>query len=388
MFDGGTMPAPISAASGAQLLVNPALDRSRPYSEAERAILSREAAEEACAMISAWPGYQPTPLRSLPALARDAGVGEILYKDEGLRFGLGSFKALGGAYAVQRLTAQRGGAKGLTVACATDGNHGRAVAWGARTLGANAVIYLHEQVSAGREAAIRDLGAETRRVPGNYDHSVRVCAEEAERHSWTVVSDTSWPGYEAIPRDVMQGYALLALEAEAQGARPTHVFVQGGVGGIAAAVLSHFWEALGAARPVLIVVEPENAACLFESARHGRPTVVGGALDTIMAGLACGEASPLAWRLLETGADAFITIPDASAAVAMRRLARAGVVGGESGVAGLAGLLALDQPMRAALRLDGASRVLCIGTEGATDPQIYQQIVGETPRSIGEREPA
>jgi diaminopropionate ammonia-lyase len=371
----------------------------------EGAILSLEGARLARETIAQWQGYEPTPLRDLASLAVECGLAQILYKDEGSRFTLRSFKALGGAYAVQRLVAARGGAEGLTVTCATDGNHGRAVAWGARRAGAKAVIYVHEGVSEGRAEAIRSFGAEVRREGSNYDASVRASADAAARNGWQIVSDTAWPGYEDIPRDVMQGYAVLAMEAEEaiearssevaagsredlastkKSAKPTHVFVQGGVGGIAAAVLSYRWEKYGASRPKLIVVEPDKAACLYESARAGAWKTVGGDLDTVMAGLACGEPSTLAWKLLQPGADAFMTVTDDEAKAAMRRLAELHVVGGESGVAGLAGLLraAKDPAMRAAFGLDGTSRVLLYGTEGATDPVVYRAIVGKMPEEV------
>lgn len=359
-------------------LLNPGLERGRPYGAAERAIQSLDRAAEAQRVISGWPGYAPTPLLSLPRLAWRAGVAEALYKHEGHRFDLKSFKALGGAYAVERLVAARGGSEGLTVTCATDGNHGRSVAWGAKRLGVRAVIYVHEGVSAGRADAIAGFGAEVRREGATYDDSVRAAAAAAEANGWTIISDTSWPGYDTIPKDVMQGYALLPMEAEAQGAEPTHVFVQGGVGGLAAAVLAYMWEMQGAERPRLVVVEPDKAACLFESARAGRLTAIGGALDTIMAGLACGEPSVLAWSLLGPGADAFMTIPDDAAETVMRRLADEGIAAGESGVAGLAGLLRIadDAGARSAIGLDAGSRVLCYGTEGATDPVVYRNLVG------------
>ncbi|MCA3601076.1 MAG: diaminopropionate ammonia-lyase [Methylobacterium sp.] len=365
-------------------LLNPSLDRNRAYGAEEQAILSLEGAKRARETISQWEGYEPTPLRNLAPLAAEGGLAQILYKDEGSRFTLRSFKALGGAYAVQRLVAARGTAQGLTVTSATDGNHGRAVAWGARKAGVKAVIYVHQGVSEGRAEAIRGFGAEVRREGSNYDASVRACAEAAARNGWQIVSDTAWPGYEDVPRDVMQGYAVLAMEAEEAGAKPTHVFVQGGVGGIAAAVLSYRWEKYGASRPRLIVVEPDKAACLYESARAGTWKAVGGDLDTVMAGLACGEPSTLAWKLLQPGADAFMTVTDHEAKAAMRRLAELHVVGGESGVAGLAGLFraAKDPEMREAFGLDATSRVLLYGTEGATDPQVYRQIVGKTPEEV------
>ena len=370
-------------------LLNPHLNRNRPYGPDLQAILSLARAREAKATISAWDGYAPTPLHRLPALAKAHGVAEILYKNEGKRFTLKSFKALGGAYAVDRLVAARGTTERLVVTCATDGNHGRAVAWGARRAGIRAVIYVHEGVSEGRAEAIRSYGAEVVREGANYDASVRASAEVAARNGWQIVSDTSWPGYDQIPRDVMQGYAVLAMEIEDELAArgeplPTHVFVQGGVGGIAAAVLSYRWEKYGAGRPRLIVVEPDKAACLFESAKAGAVTNVTGDLDTVMAGLACGEPSLLAWQILDPGADAFMIVSDDEAVAAMQLLAGQGVVGGESGVAGLAGFLKLAQhaDWRAAIGLDGHARVLFYGTEGATDPALYTQLVGKTPEEV------
>ncbi len=276
----------------------------------------------------------------------------------------------------------------ITVTCATDGNHGRSVAWGARMFGCACVIYIHETVSAARKAAIEGYGATVVRTPGTYDDSVRQAAADADRLGRFVVSDTSYEGYEDVPRDVMQGYAVMAEEALGQwaGAPPTHLFVQAGVGGLAAAVGGHLWERLGPARPRLVVVEPEKAACLYLSARAGKPTVAEGALDTIMAGLACGEVSLLAWRILEAGADAFMTVPDSAAIRAMRLLADGTppVVAGESAVGGLAGLLAgaADPASRAALGLDATSRVLLFGSEGDTDPALYAELVGRTAAAV------
>jgi diaminopropionate ammonia-lyase len=363
------------------------------------------------AEIQSWPGYAPTPLRPLPDIARALGVAAIGYKDEASRFGLGSFKALGGAYAVFRVVqaelARRGvagavsaaaleagdfaaEAGAVTVACATDGNHGRAVAWGARRFGCRCVIFVHETVSEARAAAIAAYGAEVRRVPGNYDDAVRAAAVAAERERFRIVSDTAWAGYTEVPRDVMQGYRLMADEAATQwsaafaqtqlsaafAAAPTHVFVQAGVGGMAAAVSVQLRARFDPA-PALVVVEPDHAACLLASAELGAASAVPGALDTIMAGLACGEPSLLAWQELERAAMAFMAIPDAAAVAAMRRLGELGIVAGESGVAGLAGLMlaAEDVAARATLGLDAASRVLVFGTEGATDPGLYGRLM-------------
>jgi diaminopropionate ammonia-lyase len=367
----------------AQFLFNAQCDRGKPYGARERAILSMEKGREAWSAIAKWPGYAPTPLLGLASIAKEAGVGEILYKDEGGRFGLKSFKALGGAYAVERLARERDPAT-LTVACATDGNHGRAVAWGAQRVGAKAVIFVHETVSPGRADAIARYGAQVVRAGRVYDDTLRLCAEAARQNGWQIVSDTSWPGYEEMPCEVMQGYSVVVGEALDQGARPTHVFAQGGVGGLAAGLLSWFWEAQGADRPIFVVVEPDRAACLFACAEAGAFRTISGDFDTIMAGLACGEPSLVAWKILGPGADAFMAIPDEAAARTMGDLATLGIVGGESGVAGLAGfrIAAGDAAMRAALRLDAASRVLCIGTEGATDPEVYASIVGRRAEEV------
>lgn len=395
------------AAEGFRRQTNPrALPPGAAYPEDLRAILSGSAHEAARREIAAWPGYAPTPLRDLPGVAKRCGVARVWLKDEAPRFGLGSFKALGGAYGVLRVLqralkektgrapsaaelaggAFREEAAAVTVTCATDGNHGRSVAWGARTFGARSVIYLHEGVSAAREAAIASQGARIVRTRGNYDASVRACDLDAKKENRTVVSDTSYPGYDTIPSDVMQGYTVLAAEVLEQlpcGERFTHLFVQGGVGGLAAALCAHFWEALGERRPRVAVVEPEQADCLFRSAAAGKPVTVEGALNTIMAGLACGEVSELAWAVLERGATDFVTVPDAAAENAMRLLAKGGCgdapfVQGESGVAGLAGLLAAagNPAARDGLGLGADAKVLLIGTEGATDPELFERIVG------------
>jgi diaminopropionate ammonia-lyase len=252
---------------------------------------------------------------------------------------------------------------------------------------------VHETVSDERVRAIEAYGATVVRNPGNYDDAVRAAAEAAERNGWVVVSDTSYPGYVDIPQNVMQGYTVMVGEVVAaieagEAAPPTHIFIQGGVGGLAAAVLSVFWERYGADRPMLVVVEPDQAACLCESARAGERVPVLGALDTIMAGLACGEASLLAWSILSPGADAFMSVPDEAALAAMRLLASgeagARIVSGESGVGGQAGLLiAADRPeFRDMLKLDEASHVLLFGTEGDTDPGLYQRIVGRSAEAV------
>ncbi|WP_042422578.1 diaminopropionate ammonia-lyase [Comamonas granuli] len=392
------------------VFLNPALDRSAAYGAARSAILGQEALSAARADIQTWPGYAVTPLHSLPGMARDVGVASIQYKDEGGRFGLGSFKALGGAYAVARLLcrvigeqtgqavttqqllagAHRDLAQQVTVTCATDGNHGRSVAWGAQLFGCRCVIYIHATVSEGRRQAIEHYGAQVVRTAGNYDDAVRQADADAKALGRYVISDTSYEGYMDVPRDVMQGYQLMVEEAVQQaGAMPTHVFIQGGVGGLAAAVCGYFWERLGSARPRVIVVEPERADCLMQSARSGKITAVHGDLDTLMAGLACGEVSLLAWSILEAGADAFAVIADQAAIDTMRLLAApaAGdpaIVAGESAVAGLAAALGVAQNagQRAALGIDGDSRLMFFGSERDTDPVLYRELVGRSAAEV------
>lgn len=392
---------------------NPRRSRDEAYGARRSEILGAGALAQAERELSTWQGYAPTPLHALPALARALGVQSLHYKDEGGRFGLGSFKALGGAYAVARLLCRELGARlgrtldtrdlqrpdiralsaGITVTCATDGNHGRSVAWGAQLFGCACVIYVHATVSQGRAEAIAAYGAQVVRTPGNYDDAVRRAAADASAQGRFVISDTSYPGYMDVPRDVMQGYQLMVQEAAAQmGARPTHIFVQAGVGGLAAAVCGYFWERDGAARPQFIVVEPERAACLLESARAGELRAVEGELDTLMAGLACGEVSLLAWEILEKGADAFCAIADAAAVDCMRLLAHPlgqdrAIVAGESAVAGVAAAIAaLQSPQaRAQLGLGADSRILFFGSEAATDPALYAQLVGESPAAVAVR---
>ncbi|MDE0046448.1 MAG: diaminopropionate ammonia-lyase [bacterium] len=386
-----------------RLHLNDPQARQRAYGESQARVMSRATRDVARQAIACWQGYAPTPLVDLPGLASHLGIGGLRIKYEGRRFGLGSFKALGGAYGVLRVLARETGrtmddimagrvrdaVAGVTVCCATDGNHGRAVAWGAGLAGARCVIYLHDHVSQGREDAIAAYGADIVRVNGTYDDSVLKAAEDAGSRGWIVLSDTSWPGYEDIPSWVMQGYTVLTAEAMEQMAerRPSHVFIQAGVGGLAAAVAGPMWEDWGSARPLTVVVEPHAADCVYQSAVHGRPTEGSGSLDTVMACLSAGTISPLAWDILECGADAFVTIADRYSPQAMVMLANdaeAPLVAGESGAAGLAGLLAAleESDVGQALGLDRASDVLLVASEGATDPKIYTRIVGRRPEEV------
>lgn len=372
-------------------------------------LLSRSDAHLARREVGAWPAFAPTPLYEFPLLAGRIEASRIYYKDEANRLGLGSFKALGGAYAVarlmQRFVARETGemvelrdlmagkyralTEGLTVVTATDGNHGRSVAWGAREFGCRCCIVLHAGVSAGREAAIAAYGAQIARIEGNFDDSVRHALRLSNRSGWHLVADTSsaGQGHEQTCLDVMRGYTVMVAEAldqimAAGRPLPTHVFIQGGVGGLAAAVCAHFWEVLEEHAPIFVIVEPERADCLRQSARLGRPAKASSDLNTVMAGLACGEVSPVAWQILRKVAEFFMTINDAEAISIMRTLADPKQVGrhivaGESGGVGLGGLLkvAANAAARELVRLNRTSRILTFGTEGATDPAIYASCI-------------
>jgi diaminopropionate ammonia-lyase len=389
------------------------------YPDALKSIMSIQKAEESRAWLSTWSrlNQNATPLYSLPDLASELGVAQILVKDESQRSVLGSFKALGAPIALVRLILrqfpeQRFEAHGLlagkyssaledfTVISATDGNHGRALAAAAQSVGCRCVIVLHAHVSIEREQAIAAYGAEIVRISGNYDESVEEAATLAASNDWLVVSDTSYEGYEEIPRDVMQGYGTVAAEVVEtfkgqHGAAFTHVLLQGGVGGLAAGIVSYLWELWGENRPTFIVVEPEQADCLYQSAVAGKAARATGSVDSVMAGLACGETSALAWKFLQPCVDFFMTIHDDEAVTAMRRLAAGSqrdlpVVAGESAVAGLAGLARIvASPSRTAeVGLNARSRVLLISSEGATAPRVYAELVGESDRSVLDRQKA
>lgn len=381
-----------------------------PLDPRDAETLSVKGAADVARVLALRDNNAATPLHALPGLAAELGLGALHVKDEGYRLGLGSFKALGGAYALMRLVQDaaseqlgrdvaadelmseevRGVAAGLTFACATDGNHGRSVAQGAQLIGANAVIFVHAGVSDARVDAIASFGARMIRVDGNYDDSVTEASRVAEQECWTVLSDMSWSGYERIPALVMQGYSAIVQEALDQlDAPPTHVFLQAGVGGFAAAIAGHMAVVLGEGRPHVIVVDPQRAACLFESAKAGRAIKVEEGEATVMAMLECYEPSLVAFRVLERVADGFMTVDEEDAIEVMKRLANPvasdpPVVSGESGGAGLAGLIAMRrQPdLAETIDLGPSARVLVINTEGATDPELYEQLVGCSPQDV------
>ncbi|MGE0241932.1 MAG: diaminopropionate ammonia-lyase, partial [Parvibaculaceae bacterium] len=354
--------------------------------------------------ISKWPIYARTPLVSLPAAAREAGVSTLHCKDEGARLGLKSFKALGALYASVNLMAQlvvrRTGSavhdtdllagrhadalRDVVMVSATDGNHGFSLASAARRMGCKARIYVPAGVSAGRAQALRDEGADVIRIDGIYEEAMdaAVAAAAAEADTW-LVSDYATAEYHEIPRLCMLGYSVIIQEiAEQLLAPPTHMFLPAGCGGLAASAIAASIYAWGADAPKAIVVEPATAACVFASVGSGKPVRVDGDLDTIMGGLACAGVSAVAWPVLNERAHACMTMDDAAARAAVRRFARplagdAPIVSGETGAAGLAAVLSVhdDQAVRAALGLGDDSRVLVVSCESATDPELYDEIL-------------
>lgn len=380
-------------------------------------------AQEAIAFHKTIPGYSVTPLVSLKKLSAKIGVKDIWVKDESKRLELGSFKVVGGSFAVYRLIQKKLGMEGkqltfdylisadckkklgnIVFASATDGNHGRGLAWIANKLGYKCMIYVHSLTSQPRIDAIAKYGATVKVIKGNYDNAVRQCNEDAKKNGWEVVSDTSWDGYTEIPTWIMQGYNTIFLEANEQikkyGAKqPTHIFVQAGVGALAASTIGFYSALYKESSPKFIVVEPDQAACLYESASKNddKPHTVDGDLDTIMAGLACGEPSPIAWKVLNKVTDAFVKVPDFVAARGMRILASplSGdelVISGESGSVGLGSLYSImmqdgksSKKIREVCSLDKNSQILFINTEGNTDPVNYQNIVWEGLKSTPEK---
>ncbi len=356
------------------------------------------------------PGYKPTPLVRLERLARTWGFADIFVKDESPRFGLKAFKVLGGSYAVARLVCRKLGRYlsevpyaqlvsdevrerigQITLTAATDGNHGRGVAWAAERLGQKSVIFMPKGSVPARVAAIRSHGAAVEVTDMNYDEAVRLSCRMAEDNGWYVVQDTAWEGYEDVPLWVMQGYLTMCAEAvdqlRAEDAYPTHIFVQAGVGSLAGAVVAYLAQVYPDPRPRFIIMEPNNAACILASAAagDGRPHAVTGDLSTIMAGLACGEPNPISWEILRDIPSGYVGCDNYVAANGMRILAHPMggdlyVESGESGAVamGLIDLLANHTPFETVkndLEIGPDATMLFFNTEGATDPENFREII-------------
>ena len=395
------------------LFINPHAHPPPDYGPAHRALLNQDAFADVKAEVANLPGYQPTPLIALNGLASANGVNALWCKHEGYRFEVGSFKPTGPVYAmlsvlkgeikkatgVETVTTQdlidrkyESVTQEIVVSAATSGNHGRALAWGARIFGCRCAIYMNDGVSAGREEAIAAYGAEVVRVPGNYDQAVQRSFADAKTLGYFVVSDDKSAEYPHIAREIMQGYAMVADEIVQQFINvqpPTHVFVPGGGGRFAGATCGHLWNRYGNNHPRVVVVEPTASACLYQSMIENRAATVSGDGRSLMDGLVVESASSQAWDILRDGAFAFLTIPDQAAVDAIRQAA-AGVGGdppiviGETGIAAWAGFLAStrDENLRQQLGLDCNSRIVIIATEGATDPEVYSNLVGASPEAV------
>ena len=350
--------------------------------------------ETAYQSITQWPDYKQTDLIALDDFAKQMGVKKVLYKDESTRLNLGSFKALGGAYAVQTVLEARektGDASALTVCTATDGNHGRSVSWGAQQKNIPCHIFIHAGVSEARAKSLAEYGATVHRVEGNYDDSIAECIKMAEANGWQIVSDTSWEGYREIPTQVMAGYTVLAAEVieqieqqkEQQKESLTHIILQAGCGGMAGALIAYFWKHWRDNLPEIIIMESRMSDCVLESMQRDQIYLVDIVDETLMAGLSCGEVSELAWPILRHGASHVITVGDEGVKPMMRYLAksegdRPDIVGGECSASGLITLKTImDNPeLKESIHIDENSVIFMLGTEGATDPDLYKEIVG------------
>lgn len=385
-------------------LIHKDIDKLYPVRNFGQAI-----AEKARVFHKSFPEYAVTPLANLSNLATYLGVKSIHVKDESYRFGLNAFKVLGGSFAIgsyiadrlnmdirdlpyERLISSeiRNMLGDITFVTATDGNHGRGIAWTANRLKQKSVVYMPKGSAEERLNNIRLLGAEASITDMNYDEAVRLANRNAEKYGWVMVQDTAWPGYENIPTWIMQGYTTMAYEAVDQlgGEKPTHIFLQAGVGAMSGGLTGFFADLYGdAERPIITIVEPDKADCIFRTAaaNDGKLHYVEGDMDSIMAGLCCGEPCTIGWNVLRDHADNFISMDDSIAALGMRILGNpikddSRVISGESGAATL-GLVAevLRNPqyeyIKQELQLDENSRILCFSTEGATDLINYRKIV-------------
>ena len=344
--------------------------------------LSKKDIDEAYLSISNWKGYSPTPLIKLDKLSKELGLNKIFYKDESKRFDLKSFKALGGAYAVEKVSK---GNKDIVVATATAGNHGRSVAWGAKRLGLKCKIFISEFVSDARGQAMADLGADVVKVDGNYEKSLIECIKQSTDNNWQIVQDVAWQDYMIVPKYTMAGYTVMMKEIVDQinQNRISHIILQAGVGGMAAAMIA------GIARyleniPITIVVEPDSAACVLESIRTGKIEKIDIKRESLMGGMSCGEVSLVPWEILKNSVKYCISLPDDDIAKTMKLLGNASfskekIIAGENSAPGVISLIAgcEDEKVKEKIGLDKDSNVMLIGCEGDTDKEMYQKLINQ-----------
>ena len=344
--------------------------------------ISKDDIDDAYNSISKWEGYAPTPLISLNKLSKELSLKNIFYKDEDKRFDLKSFKALGGAYAVEKVTK---GNKDIVVATATAGNHGRSVSWGARRLGLKCKIFISEFVSEARGQAMSDLGADVIKVKGNYEKSLIECIKQSTENNWQIVQDVAWKDYMLVPKYTMAGYSVMMREIidQINNEKITHIILQAGVGGMAGAMVA------GIARyldniPTTIVVEPDSAACVLESIRTGKIEKIDIKRESLMGGMSCGEVSLVPWEILKHSVKHCISLPDDDIGKTMKLLGNSSfsdqqIIAGENSAPGVIGLIASceDQNVKEKLQLDQNSNVLIIGCEGDTDKEMYQKLISQ-----------
>ena len=349
-------------------------------------ILNSDLLEDAYKTISKWQKYQPTPLESLNKLSNELKLKNIFYKDESKRFGLKSFKALGGAYAVEKITK---GKKDVIVSTATAGNHGKSVAWGAKNLGLNCKIFISENVSETRAEEMRNLNAEVIRVKGNYEDSLNFCKEESKKNNWEIIQDVAWPDYELVPKLTMAGYSTIIKEISVQtNEYITHIFLQAGVGGMAAGLVAgvaNYFKKV----PKIIIVEPENANCVMQSIENNTPTSVDIKKESIMGGMSCGEVSLVPWQILKNSVNNCVSVSDkfVSQTVAMladKIVCDISIEGGECSTPGITSLISCcnNDETKSALEINENSNILLIGCEGSADIELYQKLLSEGKKLI------
>lgn len=345
-------------------------------------ILPKNDMDEAYKKISKWSGYSSTPLISLNKLAKELSLNQIFYKDESKRFKLKSFKALGGAYAVEKISK---GNKKIVISTATAGNHGRSVAWGSKKLGLKCKIFISEYVSDFRAEAMRNFGAEVIRVKGNYDNSLKECIKQSKENNWQIVQDVAWQDYKLVPKLTMAGYSVMMKEISSKinDQQISHVILQAGVGGMAAAMVAGIANYLKNV-PHIIVVEPENAACVFESIKAGEIKKISIKKESLMGGMSCDQVSLVPWEILRNSVSHCVTISDDHIGKTVRSLAKSEfsdekIIGGECSTPGIISLVGLcnDSEIKKKINLNENSNVLLFGCEGDADEQLYKKLLTE-----------
>ena len=344
--------------------------------------LSKEEIDDAYSSIIKWEGYSPTPLINLNKLSKELSLKNIFYKDESKRFNLKSFKALGGAYAVEKISK---GKKDIVISTATAGNHGRSVAWGAKRLGLKCKIFISEFVSDARGQAMAKLGAEVIKVKGNYEKSLIECIKQSTENNWQIVQDVAWDNYLSVPKYTMAGYSVMMKEIldQLKDNQITHIILQAGVGGMAGAMIA------GIARylmniPVTIIVEPDSAACVMESIKTGKIEKIDIKRESLMGGMSCGEVSLVPWEILKNSVKYCISLPDDDIAKTMRLLGNGNfsnekIIAGENAAPGVISLIASceDEKIKQKMKLNNDSNILLIGCEGDTDEEMYKKLINQ-----------